>query len=196
MGQSLPAMLTLFMLINTGIYGAVFLTQERQDRVLARLATFPLSRRSILAGKLLGRTLMALLQAAILLLAGRFLLGAYLGGSLLALALVVLCLSLAVAAIALFWGAVLRRVNQATSVTLTVSLFLGAIGGCWWPLEVVPGWMRSAGHISPAAWAMDGFHAVISFGAGTAAVVVPCLMLLAYATLFTLVGARMLRWTP
>ncbi len=193
--QSLPAIITLFMLLNTAIYGAVFLTQEKQDRVLQRIATFPLSRGSILAGKLLGRTLLALLQAAVLLLAGRFLLGAYLGNSLLGLLFLILCLALAVASLALFWGAILRRVEQAVAVVMIVSLFLGGIGGCWWPLEVVPAWMRTAGHISPAAWAMDGFHSLISFGAGGSAVVLPCLILLAYALVFALAGARLLRFS-
>ena len=193
-GQSFPATLTLFMLVNTSIYGAVFLTQEKQDGILPRIATHAISRTGILTGKLLGRTLLALMQAVILLLAGKFLLGVYLGNSLVGLALVILCLALTVGAIALFWGAVLRKVEQATVIALVVSLFMGAIGGCWWPLEVVPAWMRTAGHISPAAWAMDGFHALISYGAGLGAVVVPCLALLGFAAAFTLLGARFLRY--
>ncbi len=195
MGHSIPATVTLFMLINTAIYGAVILAEEKQNRILGRIATYPLSRRGILAGKLAGRVLIAVMQAALLLLAGRFLFGAYLGSSLAGLVLVTVCLAMAVAALALFWGAVVRRVEQATALVLVISLFLGAIGGCWWPLEVVPGWMRAVGHISPAAWAMDGFHAVISYGAGVAAMLMPCLALLGYAVLFTLLGARLLRFT-
>jgi ABC-type multidrug transport system permease subunit len=195
MGHSLPATITLFMLINTAIYGAVILAEEKQNQILGRIATFPISRRRILAGKLIGRALLGLMQAAVLLLAGRWIFGVYLGRSLPALILVTGCLALAVAALALFWGAVVRRVEQATALVLVVSLFLGAIGGCWWPLEVVPSWMQAAGHISPAAWAMDGFHTVLSFGAGIEAVAVPCLVLLGYAVLFTLLGARLLRFT-
>ena len=195
MNHSLPATITLFMLINTGIYGGVFLTQEKQDRVLARQATYPMSPAAILAGKLLGRVLIGLTQALILILAGRFLLGAYLGNSALGLVAVILCLAFAVAALALFWGAVLRSVEQTTAITLVVSLFLGAIGGCWWPLDVVPAWMRAAGHVSPAAWAMDAFHALISFGAGPAAVLLPCAVLVGYGLLFLAVGARLLRFS-
>lgn len=193
--MSLPAMITLFMLINTGMYGAVFLTEEKQTRVLSRIATYPLSRTGILAGKLLGRTLIGLTQAAILLIAGRFLLGTFLGNSLPALLILILCLALTVGAHALFWGAVLKRVEQATAVMMIVSLFLGAIGGCWWPLEVVPGWMRTFGHISPAAWAMDGFHALISFGETGLAILVPCLVLIAYAAVFTIAGAFLLKYS-
>ncbi len=193
--HSLPGTITLFMLINTAIYGAVFLTQERQDHVLARTATYPVSRNGILAGKLLGRTLLGLLQAAILLAAGRFLLGVYLGNSLIGMTALIIAISLTVASMSLFWGAVLRRPEQATAIALVSSLFLGAIGGCWWPLEVVPGWMRTAGHLSPAAWAMDGLHALISFGAGPEAVMLPSVVLLGYAAIFTAIGARLLRFT-
>jgi ABC-2 type transport system permease protein len=195
MGQSLPATIALFMLINTTIYGAIFLAQERQEGMLARIATHAMSPFAIFGGKLLGSMLIALLEAAVLLLAGKLLFGAFIGNSLLGLALVVVCFALVVASLALVWGAVLRKPEQVTAVALVVSLFLGAIGGCWWPLEVVPAWMRAAGHISPAAWAMDGFHAIISYGDGPAAVVIPCLVLLGYAALLLGIGSRLLRVT-
>ncbi len=193
--QSLPATVTLFMLINTTIFGAVFLATERQEGMLARIAAYPVSHFSIFAGKLLGALLLALLQAAILLFAGQLLLGAYPANSGLPLALTVFCFALVAASMALFWGAILRKPEQVTATALVAALFLGAIGGCWWPLEVVPGWMRAAGHISPAAWAMDAFHAVISYGAGWQAVALPCLVLLGYAALFIALGARLLKVT-
>jgi len=193
MAQSLPATVTLFMLINTTVFGAVFLAVEKQHGQLARVATYPVSRRTIFAGKLLGSLSLAVLQAAVLMGTGHFLLGAYLGNSLIGLAIVVVCFALVAASFALFWGAVLRRPEQATATTLISGLFLGAIGGCWWPLEVVPAWMRTAGHISPAAWAMDAFHALISFGFGIQAIILPCLVLLAYAALFGFLGARLMR---
>jgi len=195
MGHSLPATITLFMLINTTIYGAVYLAIEKQERILARIAGQPLSRAQILGGKLLGAILIALAQALLLLLAGRFLLRVYVGSSVAGLLLVIACFALVAASMALFWGAVLRKPEQVTATTLVASLFLGAIGGCWWPLEVVPSWMQTAGHFSPAAWAMDGFHAIISFGGGVSAIALPCLVLLGYALVFFTLGARLLRFS-
>jgi len=192
--QSLPATIILFMLVNTSLYGGITLVVEKQERILARISSLPVTRLGIIAGKLLGSMLIALVQAGLLLLAGRLLFGAYVGHSPLGLLLVVLSFALVSGSMALFWGAVLRRSEQAFVLALTTSLFLGAIGGCWWPLEVVPGWMQVVGHLSPAAWAMDGLHALISFGAGAGAVVVPCLVLLAYTTALILVAARFLRF--
>jgi ABC-type multidrug transport system permease subunit len=194
MRQSLPATIILFMLVNTSIYGGITLVVEKQERILARIAGLPVTREGIIAGKLLGGVLIALFQAALLLLAGKLLFHVPLGGSVPGLALVLLGFALVCGSIALFWGAVLRRPDQAMVLALVSSLFLGAIGGCWWPLEVVPGWLQAVGHLSPAAWAMDGLHAIISFGSGADAVVVPCLVLLAYAVVFAFLAARWLRF--
>jgi hypothetical protein len=41
---------------------------------------------------------------------------------------------------------------------------------------------------------MDGFHALISFGRGIEAVVLPAAVLLGFAALFAALGARLLRF--
>jgi len=43
---------------------------------------------------------------------------------------------------------------------------------------------------------MDGLHALISFGQGLEAVLVPSAALLGFGLLFTLLGARFLRFEP
>ncbi|MFB3910224.1 MAG: ABC transporter permease [Candidatus Eisenbacteria bacterium] len=191
--QSAPAMLVLFMLMNTVIYGAAFLTQEKQNRCLRRVESAPVTRGQLLGGKLLGRLGIAMLQAVVLLAAGRLLFGVYWGNSALGLAVLLVCLGLACASLGLLLGSILRSEEQASALGWIVPLFLGAIGGTWWPLEIVPSWMRAAGHVSPAAWAMDGLHGLISFGRGAAAVTVPALVLLGFAAAFFAAGARLLR---
>ncbi len=190
---SAPAMLVLFMLVNTVIYSALLLTEEKQTRCLARLASQPVSRFGLLTGKLLGRLALAIGQSVILLIAGRLLYGVYWGPSPAGLFFLLVCLGLACASLGMMLGALLRTPEQAGAVGWIVPLFLSAIGGCWWPLEIVPQWLQIAGHISPAAWAMGALHGLISFGRGGEVVVVPCLVLLGYTAVFLAVGARKLR---
>jgi ABC-2 type transport system permease protein len=104
-----------------------------------------------------------------------------------------LCLALTAASIGIFLGGLVRTPEQAGAIAWIVPLFLGAIGGCWWPLEIVPRWMQIFGHVSPAAWAMDALHGMLSFGKGPGVIVVPCLVLLGYAAVFISVGARSLK---
>ena len=194
-GASAQAMLVLFLLMNTTISGAVVLTQEKQSRVLSRIATLPIRRGELLAGKVLGLLGLALLQCVIVVVLGSLLFHVYWGPNPLALLALLICLGLSAAALGLFLGAFLRTPEQAGAVGWIVPLFLAAIGGTWWPLEIVPGWMRVFGHISPAAWAMQGMHGLINFGQGASAVVVPCAVLLGYAVVLTGFGARALRVT-
>jgi ABC-type multidrug transport system permease subunit len=67
------------------------------------------------------------------------------------------------------------------------------MGGCWWPSEVMPEWLQRSAHVFPTAWAMDGFHALISFGRGFPAVALPCAVLLGFGAAFSWIGARRLR---
>jgi len=41
---------------------------------------------------------------------------------------------------------------------------------------------------------MDAFHSLISFGRGVEAVLLPAAVLLGFAALFSVLGARFLRW--
>jgi ABC-2 type transport system permease protein len=72
-------------------------------------------------------------------------------------------------------------------------MLMSSIGGAWWPLEVVPSWMRAAAHIFPTAWAMDGFHAVATYGGGVREAMLPIVVLLAMAAITLAFAARALR---
>ena len=194
--QSVPGITTFTVLMMTLIYGAVFLTDEKTTGMLLRQAVLPLSRRSIFLGKLGGRLLMAGVQIAVLVLAGRFLFGISWGQSPLGLALLLGSFAVSVGALATLLGSVLSTPAQATSVGWIGSMVMAALGGCWWPGELMPDWMRTVAHTLPTAWAMDGLHALISFGQGLEAVLVPSAVLLGFGVLFTALGARFLRFEP
>jgi ABC-type Na+ efflux pump permease subunit len=192
--QSVPGMLTMIVLMMTLIYGAVFLTIEKRDGMLRRQASLPLGRGRIFVGKLAGRLLIAALQILLLLGAGRWLFGVSWGGSPAGLALVLGAYAVAVAALATLLGAVLRSPQQASVVGWLASMLLAGLGGCWWPSEVEPAWLRTAAHVLPTAWAMDGLHALVSFGRGVEAALVPAAALLGFGAAFALLGARLLRF--
>ena len=191
--QSVPGTLTMTVLMMTLIYGAVFLTLEKRQGMIRRQATLPLPRSAVFLGKLAGRLLLAGVQALLLLAAGRWLFGLSWGSSPGGLALLLGAYLLAVAALATFLGAVLSTPEQASAVGWVSSMVLAALGGCWWPSEVMPRWLWRAAHVLPTPWAMDGFHALISFGHGIDAVVLPAAVMLGFAGVFAVLGARLLR---
>jgi len=190
--QSVPGILTMIVLMNTVIYGGVFLTLEKREGMLRRQVTAPLSRAGLFAGKLMGRIFVAGLQTAVLVLSGRFLFHLDLGSSPGGLLLLLASYVFAVAGLATLAGAVLRTPEQASAIGWITGMVMAAMGGCWWPSEVVPRWMWRAAHVFPTAWAMDAFHALISFGRGADAVLLPAAVLTGFGLLFSALGARYL----
>lgn len=191
--QSVPGILTMVVMMMTLIYGGVFLVLEKENGLLRRQLTLPLSRGRLIAGKILGRFLLAALQIAILLTVGRFFFGLDLGASVPGLVLLLLCYAVAVAGLSILLGAYARSREQASTLGWLLSMALAALGGCWWPAEIMPDWLRSAALALPTSWAMDGLHQLISYGNGMAAIVLPSLVLLGFGITFGALGARALR---
>lgn len=198
--QSIPGVLVMFVVMTVLIGGSEALTREKQQGTLRRLATSPLSARQVLLGKTLGLTLLGLAQAAILVVitdvmsrlgvAGLdFVWAPYLAG--VAPLLVAYCAC--VASLGLMLSGLLRTPQQAESLAWLIGMALSAMGGAWWPLEIMPGWMQAVGRFFPTSWAMEGLHGAITYGGGLPAVVVPALVLFAMAAVFWLAGSRFLR---
>ncbi len=187
---SVPGTLTMIVLMMSLIYGGATLAAEKQTGMLRRQSTLPILREQIVFGKLAGRFLIAGVQVAFLVLAGRWLFGVSWGDSALGLLLMLGAYTFAVAGIATFLGAVVKTPDQASGVGWLASMVMAALGGCWWPSEVMPGWLRTAAHVFPTAWAMDGFHALISFGRGVEAVLLPAAVLAGFGVAFSWLGAR------
>lgn len=192
--QSVPGTLTFIVLMMTLIYGAIFLTKERQQGMLKRQATLPLRPSELLLGKLGGRLLIAAAQIVLLLTVGSLLFGVSWGNHPGALIVVLFSYALAVAGLSLLLGATVSTAEQASSVGWIASMILGSLGGCWWPSEIMPQWLQTVAFAFPTAWAMKSFHALISFGRGWEAVWLPSLVLLGFGFASTLLGARKLRY--
>lgn len=192
--QSVPGTLTMIVLMMTVIYGGVFLAQEKETGMLRRQVSLPVTRGEIFLGKLVGRLLVAAAQILVLLLAGRFLFQVSWGSSPIGLLLVLGSFAFAVAGLSTLVGALVSTPDQASSLGWLLSMVLAALGGCWWPSEIMPGWLRTAAHVFPTTWAMDGFHALISFGRGVEGVLLPAAALVAFGVVFSLLGMRFLRY--
>jgi ABC-type Na+ efflux pump permease subunit len=191
--QTIPGNMVMFTLISCLTYGSALLAQERKTGILSRLATSPLSRGELLIGKWMGRVLIASLQVAIFILIGLTIFRIDWGGSPPGLIAVLLAMIACAAALGFLGGSIFTSPDAAAGVGVVLTLIMAALGGCWWPAEVMPDWMRLAGHAFPAAWAMDGLHQVISWGGGLRDVLVVVAVLTAYGAAAGLLAVRLLR---
>ncbi len=71
---------------------------------------------------------------------------------------------------------------------------LAALGGCWWPAEIMPLWAQKLSMALPTGWVMDALHRLMSFG-GAPADVLPHLAALGALTVLCAWGlARRFRF--
>lgn len=163
---SLPGVMVMYLMMNLLIFGGVTMAWERRSGVLRRIAVHPVTQSELLTGKLYGLMLLAGVQILFLLLCGRFLFGVNLGDSLGGILLALMVYSWVAASLGLLVGAVVKAEDQVVGICVLSTMVMAALGGCWWPLEIVPDTVKILAHAFPTGWAMDALHQLISFGAG------------------------------
>ena len=183
--QNVPAWLIFGMFFVVMPLSSLFIV-ERRDGTLARLASQRVPFSMLLLGKVGPFFLINLAQTALMLLVGRMV--PLLGGEALALParwdlLAAVAASTSLAAIG--WGLLVavwaRTFEQATVIGGVGNILAAALGGIMVPRFVMPASMQRWAELSPMAWALDGFHAVILRQGSAADIAAPCGKLLALA---------------
>lgn len=190
-GQAIPGMGALFVMF-TVLGGMVTLLRERRQWTLQRLAVAPLRRSQILGGKVLAYFTLGMIQFLIL-FGGGALIGVNLGQAPLALLAVMAAFVLCITALTFALAPRMKSEAQAAGMSRLLSLTLAPLGGAWWPLSITPPFMQTIGHLSPVAWAMDGFQTLIYNGGGLPDVLTEVGVLLAAAAVLFAIGAATFR---
>lgn len=170
--------LVLFTFI-TSMTAAGQLIESRRlgiNRRMISTSTHPLAVMIGLAG---GRFAIALFQGLFIFAAASLIFDVNWGSLAGAMALI-FAFALVSTGMALFFGSVLRTQEQ-SFLGVPLGIGLGMLGGCMWPLEIVSPTMRTIGHFTPHAWAMDGFVALIGKGVGLGGIVQSLFVLAGFA---------------
>ena len=168
-GYQAPAQLVLFVFI-TSLAGAALLIDARRLGVTRRALATPTAARTVIAGEILGRFTIAAFQALFIFVVASLVFGVEWGNPAGA-AVLILLIVLVATSLATLFGTVLRTSEQAGALGPALGIPAGMLGGCMWPLEIVPDPMRIAGHAFPHAWAMDAWIDLIGRGTGVGAIV-------------------------
>ncbi|MHB1135430.1 MAG: ABC transporter permease [Coriobacteriia bacterium] len=168
--------------------------EEREQGTLRRLLVAPISRGTILSGKVLGTVLAASVQALVLVLVGALAFGVEWGRDPLGVVLVLGSYILAGTGLAVMISALVRTRDQMSGLSPLVSTGLAMLGGCLWPLEIVSPFMQTIAKLTPTGWAVIGLTDVVYRNQGVQAAVVPTLVLLGFAGVMLGIGVKMLKF--
>jgi ABC-2 type transport system permease protein len=168
--QSVPGMGSMYVMFVV-LAGTSVLLNERKTWTLQRLMTMPVTGGEFIAGKMLSRFLLGMLQYAVAFGVGLIfaqILGFNFGSSPIALILVMAAFVICICGLALLLATFVKTDQQAGSIVTLLALILAPIGGAWWSLnlEFIPQFMRQIAWLSPIKWAMEGFGRVIYANGG------------------------------
>jgi ABC-2 type transport system permease protein len=170
--------MAVFFLFLTVQFGVTSLLEERNDGTLARLLAAPISRSSILGGKLLTSFLLGVISMVVLVAAASVLFGASWGNPVGVAALIAAATLAAIGIMALI-ATLAKNAEQAGNWQTVVAVVLGLLGGAFFPVSQAPGILSKLTFVAPQAWFLRGLGDLR--GGSLSAVWAPALAMLAFA---------------
>lgn len=183
----IPGYLVMFVFFGAAI-GAETIVRERQNHTLERLLGSSVRREAVLGGIFTGTAAKGLIQIALFWVAGILAFNVDLGPSPAAVIVLSILMVIMSAAFAIMLATLVKTQRSAGSIAVLASLVLAPLGGCWWPLFILPKWMQALAKITPHGWATTGFNKLMLFGADFGTVIPEMLVLVGFAALFAVIA--------
>lgn len=189
------AVLFVFLAASTVAHG---IFEERKAGTLRRLLSAPLSRSTILAGKMVPVFLLTLVQVIFIFLAGALLLPLVGFGKLsigsdplawgvtsILIALCSTCLGILIASIATTEG-------QVGGISNAVLWVAGILGGAFFPTFLIQQMpvLNVLSRLVPQSWATTAYYDILTRGKGLADIWLSLVMLLVFSAVFFFIGTR------
>ena len=188
---SAPTMLVLFVFINSLASGASII-ESRKLGMYERMAAAPVRRRDIVIGETLTYLSIALFQSLLIVGLGAVVFGVSWGSPPAAAALILMWALVGTGA-GVLSGTLMRTPEQASSIGPPLGIAAGMLGGCMWPLEIVPPVMRTIGHFLPHAWAVDAWTILLSRNGGIGDIAGQLAVLAGFAAVLLTIATLRLR---
>ena len=190
---AVPGFTVLFVFL-TAQATARSIYDEKKVGSFRRLLAAPMSKASLLAGKMLPNFITGLIQTAVIFafgIIGMRLLGLTpmaLGDAPLAVVLIAVLVALCSSAFGILIAAIARTENQIAGLSSVFLWVMGILGGCFIPLFILENFLGPLPKIVPHYWANRAFNDLLVRGLGLADVTTEMAALLAFTVLFFVIG--------
>jgi ABC-2 type transport system permease protein len=132
-------------------------------------------------------------QMIVLFAVGYFVFGVSLGPQPWVLLLPIAGIVFAGTAFGLIVAGIARTRDAVLPLGAIVIMSMAAIGGCWWPIDLEPRWMRTIALALPTTWAMESFNDLMIRLRGIDAALKPTAVLVAYGLAYLAIGLWLFR---
>ena len=148
-------------IMQSGLFGVLPLVEWREKKVLKRLGVTPLTRGTVVTSQLVFRVALAVVQAGIIIGVAYVAFGVPVLGSWLALIGLVVLGTLLFIALGYVIGARVKTVEGATPIVNLISFPMMFLSGIFWPVEMMPDFIRPVISAMPLTYLGDAFRQVM-----------------------------------
>jgi ABC-2 type transport system permease protein len=191
--QNVPGYTIIFVFV-TAQATAYSIYREKQVGSFRRLMAAPMSKATMLAGKMIPNFITGLMQIVVIFAVSIFILPMVgldrltLGNDPLALVLVSVLLALCSSGLGILIAAIARTEGQIGGLGVLALWTMGAVGGCLFPPFLLGGLLDIIGKVVPHYWAIQAYQDLIVRGRGLADVTTEMLILLVFTGVFFVIG--------
>jgi ABC-type multidrug transport system permease subunit len=186
--QYVPGFSITFLMLGMLIGVAMTLIDERELGTLDRVRATQAPVATLVVGKLAVRFLVGVLQMIALLAVGRAAFGVSLGPQPVALLLPTAGIVFVGTAFGVLVAGLAPTRDAVIPLGAIAIVTMCAVGGCWWPIDLEPRWMRNVARAFPTTWAMTAFKDLMMRHQTFTAALGPTLVLLVFGFAFLVVG--------
>ncbi len=180
----------LFAMANMGIE----MLLERQRGLWKRLRSAPVSRFTLLTGKVASGAIVSLMILLVCFAFAMVVFGVRIQGSILGFLGIAVACALMASTFGLLVAALGNSPATARGITTLAVLMMVMLGGAWVPSFIFPAWLQQFTLAVPVRWAVDGLDAMTWRGIGLGGAIVPAAVLFGFAVAFSIVAASRFKW--
>jgi len=148
-------------LMQLGIFAAVPLVVERENKVLKRLGATPLRRSTMVISTVIFRLLIAMGQAALIIIVAWLVFDVPMLGSWLSLAGMIILGTLTFLAIGYMLSAFAKTEQTAMPLLMSIQFPMMFLSGIFFPVEMMPGFMRPIMDAMPLTYLGDSLRQIM-----------------------------------
>jgi ABC-2 type transport system permease protein len=185
-----PGLVGVLLTMTLVAITSMALVRERERGTLEQLIVTPVTRSSVILGKILPFVIVGYIQMSVILALGHYILHVPLRGSLPVLYLLTLPFIIAVLAVGLLISTAVKTQTQAMQLSVFYMLPSMLLTGFMFPREAMPLFCRALAALLPMTYYLEVIRSIALKGAGLAQTWRPALILTAFAAFLVLVAVK------
>ncbi|MCX7709050.1 MAG: ABC transporter permease [Clostridia bacterium] len=175
--------LVMFVMFSV-IFGAGEVLEEKKINTWGRLSAAPVTRATMVLGKIAGTFLRGWVQLIVLMIFGSLFMGVQWKNSLGSSIIVLSVFLLAVTSLGLLLSAMVKTNSQLGAFSSVLIVCSSMLSGCYWPVDMQPAVMQKIAMIFPQYWAVKAISNTVGSGLGISSVGMHLSALAAMAVVF------------